>query len=169
MAAQIELGAHLCGLIGRCVCGHEPYDIPTDKEKGTRLLTEAAAQSSGRAYYLLSKLNISIWTQSDADMDEKTKGMSLLIRAGELGDPDATVLLKGGKVGSSMNADVIDPTLKADHAIGRAIESGDMDKLRQAIQEHQGAASHDVLEEGRRVREKWKKRARKQRNKEVGE
>ena len=162
VAAQVELGAHLCGLIGQCPCGHEPYDIPADAEEGAKLLEAAAAQGAARAYYMLMRLLSKQTGESDPTLSQLFVMISHLRRADELGDPDAAIKLKAMQAGTSMHD--VDSTHEADHALGNAIESGDMDMLRQAIEEHQGAASHDVLEKARRVREKWKKRARKQKS-----
>ena len=61
--------------------------------------------------------------------------------------------------------DQADPKHKADKALGAALESHNLDQLRQAIEDNLDVASDDVLQEMRRVRDKWKKKARKQKSK----
>ena len=145
----------MCGLIDRCACGHEPLPIPFDLEQGTRLLTETAALGSGRAHYYLSRRE----AMHGGDGRDMTYDVYLMLRAQELGDSDASLFLKGAQQGLSMNK--ADTRHEADHALGRALESNDLDQLRRAIEEHQRTASEDILGEARRVRDKWKKRARK--------
>ena len=57
---------------------------------------------------------------------------------------------------------------KADHELGTAIESDDLEQLKSTIEKHQDIASEDALREARRVRDKMKKRARKQKKASAG-
>lgn len=161
--ARVELGGNMCGLLGLTklgvACGHDPLPIPIDLEKGTALLTEAAALGSGRARYLLAQRELHVIHEDEKDV---AYALGLLLRARELGDPSAEMSLKAAEQDSSM--DTADTKHKADHALGKALESNDLDDLRRAIEEHLKVASPGVLQEARRVRKKWKKRARKQRS-----
>jgi len=160
--AKVELGANMCGLVGRCACGHEPMPIPFDLEQGTQLLTECAALSSGKAYHYLARRYI---VHGADDSDKNLHAFSHMLRAQELGDPDATLALNKSLHGSSMNT--ADARHNSDYALGEAIESNDLDQLKRVIEEHKDIASEDVLQEARRVRERWKKRARKQKKADV--
>lgn len=160
-AAKVEVGAYKCGLHVRCACGHDPLPIPEDIEEGTRLLTEAAALGSGRAHWLLARQEM----RGQTTTDNNTYKFRLMFRAAELGDPAAAVALKQCTQGSSMYS--ADGKHQADKDLGRAIESKDLDELREAIEKNLGIASDDVLQEARRVRDKWKKKARKGKQKLV--